>query len=100
MSDNILTHIMDHFPQFLIVKHAGISYKHLSCYQHDFSKFNEGNLLNDFENLDLAFLNDSCLDMNAKFNRFLSILDELVETHAPLKKLKPRKTLDLETNHG
>ena len=90
VSGNILTHITDHFPQFLIIKHAGISHKNLSYYQHDFSKFNEGNLLNDFVNLDLAFLNDSGLDINAKFNRFLSILDELVETHAPLKKLTKR----------
>ena len=59
----------------------------MTTIQHDFSKFNKGNLLNDFENLDLAFLNESCLDINAKFNRFLSILDESVETRAPLRRL-------------
>ena len=90
VSGNNLTHITNHFPQFLIVKHAGMSYENLSYYQHDFSKFNKGNLLNDLENLDLELSNDSCLDINAKFNRFLSILYELVETHAPLKRLTKR----------
>ena len=60
-------------------------------HKHNFSKFNEESLLNDFENLDLAFLNDSYLDINAKFNRLLSILDTLVETHAPLKKLSKKR---------
>ena len=62
----------------------------MSYFQHDFSNLNAENLLNDFENLDLAFLNDGALDINAKFNRFLSVLDELVDTHAPLKKLTKR----------
>ena len=59
---------MNHFPQFLVVKYAGLSSKNVLHYKQDFSKFSEGNLLNDFENLDLAFLNDVCLDVNTKFN--------------------------------
>ena len=77
VSGNILTQITDHFPQFLILKHAGISYKKVQYYKHDFSKLDAEVLLNDFENPDLAFLNDNSLDVNEKFNRFLSILDEL-----------------------
>ena len=49
VSGSILTLETDHFfSQLLIVKHAGISYKNLSYYKHDFSKFNEGDLQNDF----------------------------------------------------
>ena len=90
LSGNIMTQITDHFPQFLIVKHAGITYKNLSYFQHDFSNFNEENLQNDFANLDLNYLTDNALDVNTKFNRFLSSLDELVKSHAPLKKLSKR----------
>lgn len=90
VSGNILTQITDHFPQFLIVKHAGINYKNISYCQHDYSKLNEENLLNDFENLDLTFMDDNTLDVNAKFNRLLCNLDELVKNHAPLKKLTKR----------
>ena len=90
LSGNTMTQITDHFPQFLIVKHAGITFKNLSYFQHDFSNLNEENLLNDFAHLDLSYLNDNALDVNAKFNRLLSSLDELVNTHAPLKKLTKR----------
>ena len=68
VSGNIMTQITDH--QFLIVKHAGITYKNLSYFQYDFSNLNEENLLQDFANLDLAFVDDSPLDINTKFNRF------------------------------
>ena len=94
ISGNIMTQITDHFPQFLIVKHTGISYKNLLYYQHDFSNLNEENLLNDFAHLDFTYLNDGNLGVNAKFNRLLSSLDEVVKTHAPLKKLTQR------VNHG
>ena len=86
ISGNILTQITGHFPQFLIVKRAEMTYKNLSYFQHDFSNLNQENLRNDFANIDLTFLNDSASDVNAKFNRLLSILDELVKTHAQLKK--------------
>ena len=74
----------------MIVKYAGITYKNLSYFQHDFSNLNEENFQNDFANLDLNYLTDNAVDVNAKFNRFLSSLDELVKTHAPLKKLSKR----------
>ena len=90
ISGNNLTQITDHFPQFLVVKHAGISYKNLSYFQHDFSKLNEETLLNNFENLDLTYLNSSDLDVNDKFNRLLFSLNELVKIHAPLKKLNKK----------
>ena len=76
-----------HFPQFLIVKHGGITYKNLSYYQHDYSKLNAERLQNDFANINLNYLNDDSLTINAKFNLFLSSLDKLVNKHAPLKKL-------------
>ena len=58
----------------------------MTYFQHDFSKLNEEDLLNDFKNLDLSYLNDSSSKINTKFNRFLSSLDELVKNHAPAKK--------------
>ena len=90
VSGNVLTRITDHFPQFLIVKLAGISYKNLSYSQHDFPKLNKDNLLEDFTRLDHTYLYDHSLDVNAKCNRLLSCLDDLVKTYAPLKKLTKR----------
>ena len=85
-----MTQITDHFPQFLIIKQAGLSYKNCSYFKHDFSKLNEENLVNDFASLDQSYMNDSNSDINTKFNRFLSSLDELIKNHAPLKKLSER----------
>ena len=87
VSGNILMQITEHFPQILIVKHGGITYKNLSYYQHDYSKLNAEKLQNDFLNLNIHYLNDDSLTVNAKFNSFLSSLDKLVNKHAPLKKL-------------
>ena len=79
--------LTDHFPQFLIVKHGGITYKNLSYYQHDYSKLNAERLQNDFANINLNYLNDDSLTINAKFNLFLSSFDKLFNKHAALKKL-------------
>ena len=98
VSGNSPTQITDHFPLFLIVKHAGIAYKNLSNSYRDVSKLNIDRFQSDFLNLDLTYLNDDQLDINSKFNRFLSDLDKLVKTHAPLKKIhKERSEVKKET---
>ena len=89
-SGNILTQIADHFPQFLVVRKAGITNKTLSYYQHDYSRFDQEKFLGDFNNLNFDYLNVTQNDVNAKFNRFLADLDEIVKKHAPLKKLNKK----------
>ncbi len=86
-SGNILTQIADHFPQFLTVKKVVSSNKTMSYYHHDYSKFDQERFLEDFNNLNFDYLNDNQSDINSKFNRFLAILEGIVEKHAPLKKL-------------
>ena len=86
-SGNILTQVADHFPLFLIVRKAVVVNKTQSYYQHDYSKFDEGKFLADFNNLNFEYLNDNQSDVNAKFNRFLANVNEIVKKHAPLKKL-------------
>ena len=87
VSGNLLMQLTDNFPQFLIVKQGGITYKNVSYYQHDYSKLNTERLQKDFADLDLNYLNDESLNINTKFNSFLSNLDKLVNKHALLKKL-------------
>ena len=89
-SGNILTQIADHFPQFLIVEKAGITNKTISHYKHYHSKFDKERFLADFNNPNFEYLNDGQTDVNAKFNRFLASLDEIVRNHAPLEKLTKR----------
>ena len=65
--------------------------KNLSYYQHDYSKFDQERFLADFQSLNFDYLNENHSDVNAKFNRFLANLDELVKKHAPLKKLSKKE---------
>ena len=46
--------------------------------------------MDDFVNLDLNYLKDNFLDVNSKFNKFLSSLDILAKNHAPSKKHSKR----------
>ena len=66
ISGNILTQISDHFPQFIVIKKAGIRMKPVSYYQHDYSKFNQDNFLSDFNNINFSYLNENNLDLNDK----------------------------------
>ena len=80
-SGNILTQVEDNFPQFLIVRKAVVVNKTQSYYQHDYSKFDEAKFLADFNNLNFEHLNDNQSDVNAKFNRFRAIVNEILKKH-------------------
>ena len=71
---NILTQISDHFPQFLVMKNSKIVYNKTVSFKHDFSKLNEQNFIDDFNNQDLSFLELDNMDINAKFDRFWKYL--------------------------
>ena len=45
---NILTHIPEHFPQFLILRNANICYNYRGSFKYDYSIFDETNFINDF----------------------------------------------------
>ena len=70
ISGNILKQVSNHFPQFIIVKRAGIKAKSLSFYQHDYATFIEDNFVSDVSATSSEYLNDVTLDVNVKFNRF------------------------------
>ena len=89
-SGNILTQISDHFPQILILKNLSLDMLNASHYKHDFTKFNEGNCLEDLNSINLDFINDNTLDVNYKFSKFLKEIYSLSEKHAPIKKLNKK----------
>ena len=61
ISGNILTQISDHFPQFIVVKKAGITAGSLSFYQNDYATLNEENFISDFNAISLEYLSDGTL---------------------------------------
>ena len=53
----------------------------------NYSKFNQDCFLEDFKNFYFEYLDENINYVNAKFNRFLDNLNDIVKKHAPLKKL-------------
>ena len=84
-SGNIVMQITDHFPQFLILKNTCIYWNEYKSFKNDYSKFNEEKFLDDFNNIDFAYLDNSDLDVNNNFEKFLSDLNTLTNKHAPLR---------------
>ena len=87
ISGKIFTHIAGQFPQIFNVKKAGLLYKNVSYYQHDYSKSNQERFLTDFQRFDVDFIYDNVLIVNEKLTKFLPDLEDIVQNHAPLKKL-------------
>ena len=92
---NILTHISDHFPQFLIVDNTNISYKELEILKSDYSSFNEKNFLNDFIKMDLNYIYNAT-DVDYAYNKFLDDVTSLVEKHVPTR-IYTKKELKLKS---
>lgn len=85
----ILTHISDHFPQFLIVDNRNISYKELEILKSDCSSFNETNFLNDFIKMDFNYIYNAT-DVDYAYNKFLDDVTSLVEKHVPTRIYKKK----------
>ena len=77
---NILTHIPEHFPQFLILRNANICYNYRGSFKYDYSIFDETNFINDFNKIDFSFLN-SGYDIDSIYNKFLDHVKFLVNEH-------------------
>ena len=90
VSGNIMTHISDHFPQFIILNKTNIDYKRCSLSKRDFSKFDEQKFVDGFAGNNLDFLADRELSLNRKFDLFYQNLSSHVEHYAPSKKMNKR----------
>ena len=87
---NILTQISDHFPQFLFLKSAKLSCTKPKILKYDYSRFDERKFVEDFEKIDLTYLNCSS-DAETNYNKFLEDVTFLVEKHVPIKKCTKRE---------
>ena len=87
VSGNIMTHISDHFPQFIILNKININHKNCSYAKRDFSKFNEQAFINTFEEQNLNFVHDKNLSLNSKFDKFYQSLSShmLITMHLQRK---------------
>ena len=65
-SGNILMQITDQFPQFMILKNSHVTYSKSELFIYDYSRFNEDALLEDYNQVDVSYLENSDLDVNNK----------------------------------
>ena len=94
-SGNILTQITVHFPQFLILKNAEISHNKSESFKYDYSKSKDDKFLEEFNQTSFISLENSDIDVNKKFDRFLKDLSTLTNKHAPIIK-RSRKEMKLK----
>ena len=85
-----MTHISDHFPQFIILNKINIDYKSCSYAKRNFSNFDEQNFIDRFKKQDMSFLENTNLSMNSKFDLFYEKVSTCVDFHAPVKKMNKK----------
>ena len=87
-SGNILTDFSDHYSQFIMVERDIMDSKTISVFSRDYSKFSVDNFRDDvsIQNFNVEFE-----DVNDQFNDFYFKIEDCVNRHAPLKKLKPKE---------
>ena len=94
-SGNILMQITDHFPLFTILKNTYVSHCKSESFKDDYSRFKEDSFVEDFNQVDFSYLDNSDLNLNNKFDRFLKDLNTLTNKHAPIKR-RSRKEMKLK----
>ena len=78
VNGNIMTHISDHFPPFIIILNkTNIDCKRCSFFKRNFSKFDE-KFVDSFAGKNLDFLADRELSLNQKFDLFYQNLSSHV----------------------
>ena len=91
VSGNILMQITDHFSQLMVLKNTHVSHSKSESLKYDYSKFVDDAFLEDFNQIDFNYLENSDLDINSKFDRFLKDLNTLTNKHAPIKRLSRKE---------
>ena len=100
LSENLVTKISDHFPQFLIIADLKVNYASLNYYKHDYSHFSKEAFGDEVSHLDFSPIYNNNLSTNGTFDHFYDQIDSVCRTHVPYKRLSKKevkrssKTLD------
>ena len=72
----------------MILKNTHVSHNKSESFKYDYSRFKEDEFVEDFNQIDFAYLENSDIDMNSKFDRFLKDLNSLTKKHAPITRTR------------
>ena len=87
---NILSQISDHLPQFAILSEDALDYKTSSYFAYkyfDYKYLDKVKFLADYKEIETSFIGSDNMDVNGKFDTFLSSLHNLINKHFPQRKL-------------
>ena len=94
ISGNITATISDHLPQFLIAPNVFVnpSSNKSNIFERNWSNFNQENFILDYFSIDWkALLKIEQQNINFSLETYLSKINSLLDTHAPLKKISKYK---------
>ena len=93
-SGNVTSTFSDHLPQFIFLKDffSKIPAAKSNILRHDWRKLESSKFISDFDQTDWEqILCSEKSYVNFSMNQYLSKIDSLLETHAPLKKLNKKE---------
>ena len=92
LSGNLLPHITDHLPIFIILPHCKLNIKSSKgTYKRDYSHFDKLKFQNEVKALELNAFITSLPTTNEKYDYFHTKLLDVINKHAPMIKLSKRK---------
>ena len=91
MSGNLISHISDHLPNFLIIDDVNTCRLSNQKLSRDFSEFNINLFSEDLQNISFNEKLKNMPDTNIMYNFFHSALETLLDMHVPIKPIKKTK---------
>lgn len=96
---NLLTDLLDHLSNFLIINKISCSTHKPVFYRRDYSKFSKDNLLKEARQINWENVLPDTGDVDHIVHAFHTTVSKLVSRYAPLRKLSKRE-VKAQSNHG
>ncbi len=91
LSGNLICDITDHFPNFLILNKLACTSSNPTIYRRDYSDFNEAMLFEEVRLINWGDVLPETEDVNLIFESFHDKLSNIINMHAPLRKLSKKE---------
>ncbi|XP_057314785.1 uncharacterized protein LOC130655975 [Hydractinia symbiolongicarpus] len=90
-SGNLLSHISDHLPNFLIICKKQDRKSKNKVYKRDYKNFDQKAFLADLTNCNMVDSLEGTTDINSMYDFFHDKIGLLIDKHAPLKSISNKK---------
>ena len=92
MSGNLLSNILDHLPNFLVINRIGTLRKDSIIYE-KYTKVNQEKIVNEIQKIDWSYLSLDCNnDSNVIFYSIYDKVIKVIDIYAPIEKISKKET--------